>query len=353
MATEDLPTDAATEAELFCEATSTDRKCIWFFTLNDIEDQEVWNMPDPVKHKIVLYSWQWERGAEGKLHLQGAFKTKDAKTKSAVLKWFKPKQPYLRIPYEKSSLAKIMKYVTKEETRVELGAQYGDIEAALADDRKFTSMREQLCRLLVDFTPHQLLANEEVGDFVFKHWKLAVELSQHINNAPRENLPITALWIYGKPRTGKSNYVNTLPNVFRKDLTGQFNNWWCGMKTSQEWCALEDFDRDSMRPGDLKRLLDPYPVNVQVKYGGEVPLHFTKIVITSNYLPEHIFNAIDAQAIRERVEVWQFSVKDNILYRELMSKPKTFTPRETVDVGGDLTKTPTERHVIPKRKIFA
>jgi len=91
------------------------------------------------------------------------------------------------------------------------------------------------------------------------------------------------LWVlWGPSGTGKSRYVaEHWPDAFWKP---PYHQWWDGY-TGCETVVLDDFQDGSMRLTDLQRLLDWYPLWVEVK-GGSIPMLAKRYVITSNNSPE-------------------------------------------------------------------
>lgn len=91
------------------------------------------------------------------------------------------------------------------------------------------------------------------------------------------------VWVlYGPSGTGKSRIVaHEWPDAFWK-IPGE--KWWDGYDR-QETVVLDDFKDGDLRLTDLQRLLDRYPLWVEVK-GGAVPMLAKRYVITSNTHPD-------------------------------------------------------------------
>ena len=66
-------------------------------------------------------------------------------------------------------------------------------------------------------------------------------------------------------------------------LEDPYTQWWDGYGT-HDTVILDDFRGDCMRLTDLQRLLDWYPLWVEIK-GGSLPMLATRYVITSNQHP--------------------------------------------------------------------
>ncbi|UPW40758.1 replication associated protein [Sigmofec virus UA08Rod_19468] len=107
------------------------------------------------------------------------------------------------------------------------------------------------------------------------------------------------VWVlYGPSGTGKSRFVaSTWPDAFWK-IPGE--KWWDGYD-GHETVVLDDFKDGDLRLTDLQRLLDRYPLWVEVK-GGAVPMLAKRYVITSNSHPDTWYSRSDVhKTIMRRV----------------------------------------------------
>ena len=112
------------------------------------------------------------------------------------------------------------------------------------------------------------------------------------------------LWLWGKPRTGKTKYAwEHYPDLFIKPI----NKWWDGYH-GQEAVLLDDWDpRHECLTQHLKTWADRYPFRAETK-GSSMMCRPKHIIITSNYSIEECFqNPQDAEAIRSRFKVHHFS----------------------------------------------
>ncbi|UPW41513.1 replication associated protein [Myodefec virus RodL3_976] len=98
------------------------------------------------------------------------------------------------------------------------------------------------------------------------------------------------LWVFWGPSgSGKSRKANeTWPDAYWK-IPGE--KWWDGY-TNQDTVILDDFKGSFMRLTDFQRLIDRYPLWVEVK-GGSIPMLATRYVITSNEAPEAWYSSAD------------------------------------------------------------
>lgn len=119
------------------------------------------------------------------------------------------------------------------------------------------------------------------------------------DHAPdREQLDYPAgIWIYGKPGSGKTHLArNTFPKAY-KLMT---EKWWDGY-TDQEAVVMDDLDPYHKALGKmLKDACSSWPFRAQTK-GGTVYIRPKHFVITSQYLPEQIWDDPETvAAIRDR-----------------------------------------------------
>lgn len=98
------------------------------------------------------------------------------------------------------------------------------------------------------------------------------------------------LWVFWGPSgTGKSREANKLwPDAYWK-IGGE--KWWDGY-TNQETVILDDFKGSFMRLTDYQRLVDRYPLWVEIK-GGSTPMLAKRYVITSNEPPMGWYGEVD------------------------------------------------------------
>ena len=119
-----------------------------------------------------------------------------------------------------------------------------------------------------------------------------------------EDTEETHLWYYGDAGTGKSRKA-------RGDNPGAYlkmcNKWWDGY-TNQDVVLIEDFDKDHhVLCHHLKIWGDRYPFPAEIK-GGKIDIRPRKIIVTSNYHPNEIWeNEKDLNPILRRFKIEHFS----------------------------------------------
>lgn len=132
-----------------------------------------------------------------------------------------------------------------------------------------------------------------------------------------ENLKVSDLdgnleheWWYGAPGTGKTRRAKEEnPSAFVKDPQ---TRWWDGY-TGQDVVIIDDFDKYQVsQGGDMKRWLDRYVFQAPIK-GGYMSIRPRKIIVTSNYHPDSIWeDEITQAAIGRRVTIVKFG--DDVVY---------------------------------------
>ena len=86
----------------------------------------------------------------------------------------------------------------------------------------------------------------------------------------------------------------------RRLLEGAGGKWWDGY-SGQETVVLDDFKDYAMPLVELQRLLDWYPLWVEVK-GGSVPMMAKRYVLTSNTSPDDWYIRADPhRTVRRRI----------------------------------------------------
>lgn len=171
-------------------------------------------------------------------------------------------------------------YCTKEDTRFDGPWEFGKMGLK----GKPPSFDDAVDAIASGVPPHQVAA--EQPHVWAKHGRGLLELRKILNlEQDRRDFGDEGpeLWVlHGPSGTGKSRYVQEhWPDAFWKIPD---EKWWDGY-AAHETVVLDDFKGSSMRLTDFQRLIDWYPLWVEIK-GGAVPMLAKRYVITSNEAPE-------------------------------------------------------------------
>lgn len=265
----------------------------WCFTYFPKDEGE--SLKDWLQYQWSSGAWKWLVGqAEcapdtGRIHLQGAGQLGTRKRLSGMKKL----DDRVHWEHMNGSLAQARTYCTKDDTRVD-----GPWEFGLPPTGGTGTTLQDVCKLVIDGKTEAEIA-QEAPDMYVRHYKGIRALHQAIKLGVQKRDWAPELWVLvGPTRTGKTSFVaHNWPDAYWKSKT--MGPWWDGYD-GQETVVLDDCLGDYMTLTDFKRLIDRYPMDVQVK-GGSVPMLAKRIVITSNVMPEHWYSNDAAGAVVARV----------------------------------------------------
>lgn len=216
-------------------------------------------------------------------------------------------------------------YVMKGNNYVEFG-EYTDPK----DLKKKTQdlNRQEKNKLILETPTVNLVDDGTIAVTQIQLVEKSKNLYQQLNHPASDKIiQRECIWIYGKPRTGKSTYVrNVEDSLYEKPQ----NKWWCNYK-HQPAIIIDDLDTHGGCLGHyIKIWADNFRFNGEYK-GGNIEPTYKKMYITSNYLPENLFrDRVEAEAIRKRFQIKTidseyklqdyFYDSDSIQYIELEQK---------------------------------
>ncbi len=184
-------------------------------------------------------------------------------------------------------------YCGKEDTRVSGPTEYG---VPPAQRNKAGNVKSRNL-LLLEKGAAQAVADGDIPLLQLPKIKHAIDLYKQLTSKPSDLDELDNYWIHGPPGTGKSRGARTRwSNIYNKPL----NKWWCDY-AGQETVLLDDFSKEHKVLGPhLKNWADHYAFVAETK-GGGTTIRPKRLVITSNYTPEDIFeDEMTQEAIRRR-----------------------------------------------------
>ena len=214
----------------------------------------------------------------GKLHLQGFLVFFQAKTMSAL------KKIHPRAHWEscKGTPAQNKTYCSKEGNFEERG------ECPIAPEEKGKAEKERWARViqlsrdgdwdtLAEECPDVYATRLKACEYIHKKRKFDLGILDELKH----------VWIVGKTGCGKSRYAREqYPDAYIKDPN---TRWWCDYNR-EEFVIIDDFDKFQVKQGgDMKRWLDRYPFQAEVKGGMEL-IRPKVIIVTSQYHPNEIWD---------------------------------------------------------------
>lgn len=206
---------------------------------------------------------------------------------------------YLHIEETRSRAASYA-YCTKEETREDGPWEFG----VLGDKQGNRADIEALKDSLDEGKGDKDLWEEHFGSMLRYHKAVGVyRLLRMSGSRPQPRVRV----YHGPPGTGKSHRAFQEASELGQPyfvMFGQGNTWWDGYD-GRSPVIFDDF-YDQIDVNMMKRILDKYPLQVQVK-GGVLAFAPTDIWITSNHTPDEWWletrsvKLIDRQAILRRI----------------------------------------------------
>lgn len=238
------------------------------FTQNNYPNTE---LVDNVECKYIIYGK--EVGASGTPHLQGFITFRNQKTLKAAIKVL----PGCHVEVAKTVHAAI-EYCKKDGDFTERG----DKPMTQAEKGETEQVRWKRVREAAEEGDYDAIPD----DIRFKYYKNIEYFNREASKQKKlDDTEEDHEWYFGETGTGKSRKAREEhPDAYLK----MCNKWWDGYK-GEEVVIIEDFDSNhSVLGHHMKIWLDRYPFLAEVK-GGTVKIRPKKIIVTSNYEPEAIW----------------------------------------------------------------
>ena len=254
----------------------------WTFTLNNWSADDLIEISGwPSKYVVVGE----ETGESGTPHLQGyaIFEKR--------LRWTAVKKIHKRAHWEaaKGNLAQNYEYCTKDGIFHEYGEK--PIESGEKEKLRWNEARAAAESGRMEDIP---------SDIFIRQYNALRSISKDYAPMPTDGSDVCGVWIYGPAGAGKSRKA-------REDYPGFYykmcNKWWDGYKNEAN-VLIDDFDKGhSVLAHHLKIWSDRYAFGAEVK-GGKINIRPTKIIITSQYSIEDIWEDQETRdALKRRFSV--------------------------------------------------
>lgn len=267
----------------------------WCFTLNNPSDEEIEYIralatPDGAHSDILRLCAQLERGENGTLHVQGYVGLSTQRSLSVLKRIIGTNR--IHADPARGDAASNLAYCTKEDTRITDDERFpepiifGEFlrngqrrgAAGSGGDNLTRTDVVELIRNQPEISSDEIV--DQGGLAVLAFNPNIVSTVRSILAVDERRSGVQCHLYIGPPGSGKSRLADhQYPTAFRKPP----GTWWDGY-SSEQFVILDDFDGNSMSIGDFLRLVDRYPLRVQIK-GGFVKMVARYFCITSNLHP--------------------------------------------------------------------
>jgi len=277
------------------------RTRFWCFTLNNPTDDDRGEIAlATLGGNIGYLTYQPERGENGTPHLQGFVYFPNRRTMGGAKQLLGVTRVHLESM--RGSVRQAIDYCHKDDTR-DGSVGYGMFE--YGDSAGIPSNNGQGSRSdLSSFGDRirageslQEIAEEDFTTYVKYHRGIASWINLQYQSKPcgRGVIPDAprVLWLYGTAGSGKTRAAVEEADTKSVYFKPADSKWWCGY--AQEECViLDDFRANWFPFSYLLRLLDIYPLSVEVK-GGMIQFNSKLIIITNTMRPEQVFHNLAEQ----------------------------------------------------------
>jgi len=247
----------------------------WCFTLNNPQQTEM-DIVDALEPHVDYLIFQLEQGESGTPHYQGYFILSRKQRLTAIRRWI----PGAHFEVAKGSPQANRDYCSKADGKIGETCEIGTIPGNAGQGAR-TDMQDLQSAL------QQGLTQDEYRDQFFSYFVRYPNLHSQYHlagiKARSEDTSPSCVLLYGPPRTGKSRLAASLGRYLGGFYRHSLKQWFDGYR-GEHGLIFDDFCGSSATFGDFKRIVDRYPLRVQVK-GSSCELAATKFIITSNRDP--------------------------------------------------------------------
>lgn len=258
------------------------------FTVNNFRQQ---NLLQILQHE----AWQYcviglETGEEETPHLQGYGELKRQRTRDWVSRFILPRA---FIEPRRGRQDQAIAYCKKDGIWIEIG------EPRVQGKR---SDLEEIQAKIDEGVPETEIATDHFGSWA--RYRKSFQAYRELKRGRRPIADRDVRWYWGPPGSGKTKAAwDEFPNLY----THLGGRWFDGYK-GEECVLIDDIQIDEFDRNLLLRLLDRYPMRVEVK-GDSVEWTPDVVIVTANHLPEHQFTCKDPAPLLRRIStIRQFPV---------------------------------------------
>lgn len=273
------------------------------FTLNNYTDEEVDVICALGEHTKYLIFSKEVAPSTGTPHLQGYLVWKQKSTFRTTVRRLGGRA---HVAVAKGNAVQNEQYVRKtrecDETPNEEVYEYGT--RPMTSQEKGQSEKDRYGQAKMLAVEGKL--DDIDPDIYIRHYSTLKKIrDDHILDRDLEDiLSLDHEWFWGESGSGKSFTArNRYPDAFLKGC----NKWWDGYR-GQDVVLIEDFDKKhDVLCHHMKIWADRYPFPAEVK-GSSIKIRPLKIIVTSNYHPESIWqDPSDLEPILRRFKMTKFS----------------------------------------------
>lgn len=269
----------------------------WAFTLNNYNEDDEKRM-NSVECEYIIYGK--EIGKEGTPHFQGYIKFKHAKTLKSVKKILGDRA---HLEVARGSPQQNYEYCSKQGNFI----TRGELPRCKAEGGRMEQDRWEAARMAALEGRYEDIP----ADIYIRYQSSLKRIRMEDQPKPKDlkTMEYYGLWLWGKPRVGKSHYVRTtFPEAYNKGK----NKWW-DKYTGQKHVVIDEMQPEHNWMADaLKEWADKWTFTGEIK-GGRIEARPELIIITSNYRIDQIFTRKeDYEAIKARFEEREFTIDQRL-----------------------------------------
>ncbi len=248
----------------------------WCFTINNPTDDELTTLHgEAILKQCSHLVWQVEQGTSATPHVQGYIRWINGVSLATCRRRISVRGHFEKARGKPSTQ---LEYCTKDEGRISQGIVHGDFSVSQGSRTDLSDAIELgTCTAIAHKYPRVFVKYHRGLKALF--WQLSLKEAQ---STLRKDIHVTVLW--GDTGFGKTRHVWE-----KEAATGLYiltsddkKTWWNGYN-GESAILIDDFT-GSMNFSALLRLLDMYPVRLDIKHG-HTYARFNRVYITSNREP--------------------------------------------------------------------